>query len=35
MATTTTPTVLIDQDELLARIHALAQEIRSDLPTGQ
>ena len=35
MATTTTPTVLIDQDELLARIHALAQEIRSDLPAGQ
>ncbi len=29
------PTVLIDQDELSARIAALAQEIRHDLPAGQ
>src|SRR3954447_21186558 len=35
MSTTTKPTVLIDQDELLARINALAQEIRADLPGGQ
>ena len=28
------PTVLIDQDELSARIAALAQEIRHDLPAG-
>jgi len=31
----TSPTVLIDQDELSARIVALAQEIRHDLPAGQ
>jgi hypoxanthine phosphoribosyltransferase len=30
----TSPTVLIDQDELSARIAALAQEIRHDLPAG-
>jgi hypoxanthine phosphoribosyltransferase len=35
MPTTATPTVLIDQDELSARIAALAQEIRADLPGGQ
>ena len=35
MTTTATPTVLIDQDELSARIVALAQEIRADFPTGQ
>ena len=35
MPTTATPTVLIDQDELSARIHALAQEIRQDYPSGQ
>ena len=35
MPTTTSPTVLIDQDELAARIHALALEIRHDLPTEQ
>lgn len=35
MPTTATPTVLIDQDELSARIHALAQELRADLPSGQ
>lgn len=35
MATTTKPTVLIDQDELTARIGALAHEIRSDFPSGQ
>ena len=35
MPTTTSPTVLIDQDELQARIHALAQEIRHDLPSEQ
>lgn len=32
MTTTATPTVLIDQDELSARIAALAQEIRNDFP---
>jgi len=32
MPTTATPTVLIDQDELSARISALAQEIRADYP---
>ena len=31
----TSPTVLIDQDELSARIAALGQEIRHDLPAGQ
>jgi hypoxanthine phosphoribosyltransferase len=31
----TSPTVLIDQDELSARIVALAQEIRHDVPAGQ
>jgi hypoxanthine phosphoribosyltransferase len=35
MPTTTSPTVLIDQDELQARISALAQEIRQDLPSEQ
>ena len=35
MATTTQPTVLIGEDELAARINALAQEIRQDLPAGQ
>lgn len=35
MPTTATPTVLIDQDELTARISALAHEIRADLPSGQ
>ena len=36
MSTTKTmPTVLIDQDELAARINALAHEIRQDLPAGQ
>ena len=35
MPTTATPTVLIDQDELSARIHALAREIRQDYPSGQ
>jgi len=35
VTTTATPTVLIGQDELTARIAALAQEIRSDLPSGQ
>ena len=35
MSATATPTVLIDQDELAARISALAQEIRQDFPTGQ
>lgn len=29
------PTVLIDQEELSARIAALAREIRQDLPSGQ
>lgn len=31
----TSPPVLIDQDELSARIVALAQEIRHDVPAGQ
>ena len=31
----TSPSVLIDQDELSARIVALAQEIRHDVPAGQ
>ena len=35
MPTTTSPTVLIDQDELQARISALAHEIRHDLPSEQ
>lgn len=35
MATTTSPTVLIDPDELAARIAAIAQEIRRDLPSEQ
>src|SRR5262245_4443360 len=35
VTTTATPTVLIEQEELLARIGALAQEIRSDTPSGQ
>ena len=35
MATTTQPTVLIGEDELAARINALAQEIRQDIPSGQ
>jgi hypoxanthine phosphoribosyltransferase len=35
MSTTTTPAVLIDQDELSARITALAQEIRTDFPGRQ
>jgi hypoxanthine phosphoribosyltransferase len=35
MATSTHPTVLIGEDELAARITALAQEIRQDLPSGQ
>lgn len=35
MPTTAAPTVLIDHDELLARIAALAQEIRTDIPAGQ
>ena len=35
MPTTTSPTVLIDQDELQARITALAHEIRHDLPSEQ
>ena len=35
MATITHPTVLIGEDELSARINALAHEIRQDLPTGQ
>ena len=35
MSTTTTPAVLIDQDELSARITALAQEIRADFPGRQ
>ena len=33
MAPGTSPTVLIDQDELAARITALAHEIRQDLPS--
>ena len=35
MTTTTAPTVLIDHDELAARIAAVAQEIRQDQPVGQ
>ena len=35
MTTTAAPTVLIDQDELSARIAALAHEIRQDQPAGQ
>ena len=35
MPATTSPTVLIDQDELQARITALAHEIRHDLPSEQ
>ena len=35
MATKTHPTVLIGEDELSARINALAHEIRQDLPAGQ
>ena len=35
MATSTHPTVLIGEDELAARILALAQEIRQDIPSGQ
>jgi hypoxanthine phosphoribosyltransferase len=35
MATITHPTVLIGEDELAARITALAQEIRQDIPAGQ
>ena len=35
MATKTQPTVLIGEDELSARITALASEIRQDLPAGQ
>ena len=35
MPATTSPTVLIDQDELQARIAALANEIRQDLPSEQ
>jgi len=35
VTTTATPTVLIDQDELSARIAALAHEIRADQPEGQ
>ena len=35
MPTTAKPTVLIDQEELSARIAAVAQEIRSDTPSGQ
>jgi hypoxanthine phosphoribosyltransferase len=35
MATITHPTVLIGEDELAARIAALAQEIRQDIPAGQ
>ena len=34
MATKTQPTVLIGEDELSARINALAHEIRHDLPAG-
>lgn len=33
--TQSTPTVLIGEDELAARITALAHEIRRDFPTGQ
>ena len=35
MATKTQPTVLIGEDELAARINALAHEIRQDMPAGQ
>jgi hypoxanthine phosphoribosyltransferase len=35
MATKTQPTVLIGEDELSARITALANEIRQELPAGQ
>ena len=35
MPTTAKPTVLIDQEELSARIAAVAQEIRNELPEGQ
>ena len=35
MPTTAKPTVLIDKDELSARISALAQEIRTDFPSTQ
>ena len=35
MPPATSPIVLIDQDELAARIAALAQEIRQDLPSEQ
>jgi len=35
MPVTQTPAVMIDQDELKARITALAHEIRQDLPSGQ
>ena len=35
MPTTAKPTVLIDQEELSARIAAVAQEIRNETPTGQ
>ena len=35
MATKTQPTVLIGEDELSARITALANEIRQDVPAGQ
>jgi hypoxanthine phosphoribosyltransferase len=35
MPPASSPTVLIDHDELAARITALAQEIRQDLPTEQ
>jgi hypoxanthine phosphoribosyltransferase len=35
MPPTTSPHVLIEEDELQARIAALAQEIRQDLPTEQ
>jgi hypoxanthine phosphoribosyltransferase len=35
MPTTTHPTVLIGEDELSARINALAAEIRQDIPAGQ
>jgi hypoxanthine phosphoribosyltransferase len=35
MPTTAKPTVLIDQEELSARIAAVAQEIRNDTPSGQ
>jgi hypoxanthine phosphoribosyltransferase len=35
MPTTAKPIVMIDQDELSARINAVAQEIRADYPGGQ